>query len=957
MEAQPAGAAPGPTTTSLQVATTGLPDGQQGDAYSTTLQSSGAVGATSWSLASGTLPSGLSLSSNGQITGVPSQDGSSFTVKVTDSDQPTPQTASKSLAISVQASAKLAITSSPTVTATQGKRIDVNLSATGGTAPYTWSVGSGTLPTGLTLDQSGYLTGTPTDSGTESFSLEVADATTPTPQTAQLEIAVSIAAAPTLAVSSTTAPAAYVGEPYSTYLTSSGGAGATTWTKTSGSLPDGITFDSTGLISGTPTAPGSESFTVTVTDSATPSPDVATQSITIKVGPAQLISISTSLPGTYAGEYYDGELEASGGTAPYTWSITTGSLPPGLTLDASTGVVTGDTTQGGTYDLTVGVKDSSDPPSTGSIAVSIDVQRPAPLEVTSTSLVEAVAGTYYGSQLSSSGGYGYSGDDTWSVTSGTLPPGIDLNSDGYLEGYPTGSGTYAFTVAVTDGASPNPDVATTNLVLVVAAPQPLTVNPTSLPAGAVATYYDKSLTATGGIAPYTWAVAEGDLPPGLTLEENGVLYGTPSAAGSFTFTVTLTDSTVPTPEEITVPLTIVIEAVQPLAITTPTLPSWAPGTYYDQQLTSSGGTGDYTWSITGGSLPQGVSLYDDGYLYGEPQASGSFTFTVEVADDASPMPDTATQTYTVDFPQPSPITITTTSLDGVTLGEDRGLSLDATGGDGNYTWSVSSGALPDGMTLESDGYLYGEPTDPGTSAFTVEVTDDETPTPDIATETYTVDLPPPPPITITSPTTINLTLGEDSGEYLGAIGGDGNYTWSVSSGALPDGMTLDTYGYLYGTPTTPGTSAVTVTVTDDVTPIGDVASRSFTIVVPTAAELAVTSAPLSGLSLGTYSEEALTSTGGYGSDTWSISSGALPQGLYLESDGYLYGTPSEFGTFTFTLLVTDSNTPTPDVATQIETVTVPPPPPIELTAPTLPTAQAGQNFGIEPPSFRRVRRP
>ena len=717
--------------------------------------------------------------------------------------------------------------------------------------------------------------------------------------------------------------------------------------KTSGSLPDGLTVDSTGLISGTPTAPGSASFTVTVTDSATPSPDVATESITITVDPAQAISISTSLRGTYAGEYYDGELEASGGTAPYTWSITTGSLPPGLALDASTGEVTGYTTEGGIYDFNVGVRDSSDPPATGSISASIDVQPPTPLEVTSTSLVDAVAGTYYGSQLSSSGGYGYSGDDTWSVTSGKLPPGIELNSDGYLEGNPMGSGTYAFTVAVTDGASPDPDVATTNLVLVVDAPQPLTVNPTSLPAGTVDTYYDEDLDASGGIEPYTWALVGGALPPGLTMDEDGELYGTPSASGSFSFSVTLTDSTVPTPDESTVPFTLVIEAVQPLVITTPSLPDWVPGTYYNQQLASSGGTGDDTWSITSGALPEGVSLYDDGYLYGEPQASGSFTFTVEVTDDASPTPDVATQTYTVDFPQPSAITITTTSLDGITLGEYNDEYLDATGGDGNYTWSVSSGALPDGVTLDSYGDLYGEPTDSGTYTFTVEVTDDETPTPDVATETYTVDLPPPLPITITSPNTINLTLGEYKDEYLDATGGDGNYTWSVSSGALPDGVTLDSYGDLYGTPTTAGTTTVTLTVTDDVTPTPDTASTSFTIAVPTAAELAVTSAPPSGLSLGSYFQEALTSTGGYGSDTWSLSSGTLPEGLNLDSDGYLYGSPSEYGTFTFTLLVTDSNAPTPDVATQLETVTVPPPRPIEVTAPTLPTVEAGQNLGID----------
>ena len=141
------------------------------------------------------------------------------------------------------------------------------ISSSGGLAPYTFSVSAGNLPAGLSLAAStGVISGTPTTAGSGTFTIHVADAETPTVAASQ---AYTVTVIPTLSVSTSSLPAANIGVNYTTSLVATGGVTPYTFAVTTGALPTGLTLSSTGVISGTPAAAGSFTFTITVTDSAT----------------------------------------------------------------------------------------------------------------------------------------------------------------------------------------------------------------------------------------------------------------------------------------------------------------------------------------------------------------------------------------------------------------------------------------------------------------------------------------------------------------------------------------------------------------------------------------------------------------------------------------------------------------------------------------------------------------
>lgn len=173
-----------PSASSVAISTSSLPGATVGSAYSTTLAATGGTKPYAWSIASGQLPAGLTLSSTGTISGTPASTGtSSFTVKVSDSANPS-QTASASLTLSVAASsgsapATLAITTSSLPDGVVGTAYSTTLAATGGTKPYAWSIASGQLPAGLTLSSSGSISGSPTSAGSSSFTVNVSDSANP----------------------------------------------------------------------------------------------------------------------------------------------------------------------------------------------------------------------------------------------------------------------------------------------------------------------------------------------------------------------------------------------------------------------------------------------------------------------------------------------------------------------------------------------------------------------------------------------------------------------------------------------------------------------------------------------------------------------------------------------------------------------------------------------------------
>jgi hypothetical protein len=178
------------------ITTTTLSSGIVGVAYSATLAASGGAGTLTWSVASGSLPAGLSLSSSGAISGTPTAAGTStFTVKVTDS-APTPLSDQKQLSITINSPLTITTTSLPD--GVVGAAYSQTLAASAGTTPYTWSLASGTLPAGLGLDSStGTISGTPTTAATSTFTVKVTDATTPTAQTATAQLSITITASST----------------------------------------------------------------------------------------------------------------------------------------------------------------------------------------------------------------------------------------------------------------------------------------------------------------------------------------------------------------------------------------------------------------------------------------------------------------------------------------------------------------------------------------------------------------------------------------------------------------------------------------------------------------------------------------------------------------------------------------------------------------------------------------
>ncbi|MBD9402135.1 autotransporter domain-containing protein [Comamonas sp. CMM02] len=160
----------------------------------------------------------------------------------------------------------------------------------------------------------------------------------------------------------------------------------------------------------------------------------------------------------------------------------------------------------------------------------------------------------------------------------------------------------------------------------------ISITPASLPNATVAQAYSAtSLSATGGTAPYTYAVTAGSLPAGMSLSSAGTLSGTPTAGGTFNFTVRATDA-VSTVGSHAYTITVSAPTIN---ITTTTISAITAGIAYSQAINASGGTAPYTYDITEGSLPTGLSLAANGTLSGTPTTAGSYSFTVTATDSST----------------------------------------------------------------------------------------------------------------------------------------------------------------------------------------------------------------------------------------------------------------------------------------------------------------------------------
>jgi hypothetical protein len=252
-------------------------------------------------------------------------------------------------------------------------------------------------------------------------------------------------------------------------------------------------------------------------------------------------------------------LSASGGSAPLTWSVTAGALPPGLTLD-SNGSLSGTPSTAGSSTFTATVKDSAPTPQPSSQSFTVVVNNPGPPVINALpSPLVGTVGTLFGASFSASDGLL---PLTWSLTAGALPPGLTLDAFGTLSGTPTSTGSFTFALTVTDSGAA-PAMATGEFTVVIENPPPPTVNNRLLPTGTVGTAYPGGIqfSAINGLAPFVWS--ETGALPGLGLSLDGVLSGTPTSAGRFPITVNVTDAISQT--AVGLPVTVRVSLARPAA--------------------------------------------------------------------------------------------------------------------------------------------------------------------------------------------------------------------------------------------------------------------------------------------------------------------------------------------------------------------------------------------------------
>lgn len=676
-----------------------------------------------------------------------------------------------------------------------------------------------------------------------------------------------------------------------------------------GGLPPGIGLNGpSGFINGTPTTAGTYNFRLRASNGFVN----AEKDFQLTINPPP--ALPGPLPSACVGFPYLAQVEPTGGTAPYYFSVNSASLPPGLTFNGppppsfadtpgaaspignfkaaaraltQAATLSGIPTQAGNFSIGMTVFDSNFVTATGNVPIAVL----APPVLNAAALPLATRNQPYSAQIQASG------VGSFSLVNSTAPFTISVSPQGLVTATPTTVGTFQFTVRA---FSPGSTSCFTQAAFTLEVVDQFTITTTTLPNGRVSLPYSASVQTAGGVGAVSLRVQSGTLPPGLTFSSAGALTGTPTQAGSFTFTIEAQDSRPANsggPRLAVRTFTVEIESL--LQITTTSLPNGLTQAPYSATLTASGATTPYTWALQTGTLPAGLQLNSNGTISGTPTTPGTSTFTVRVTSAPFSTLGSQTQTRQLSITIDQSLIVLTTALPSGIRGRFYSADLAARGGLPNFVWSITQGALPEGLSLSPTGTISGTPTRIALTTFTVRVTDS---TGGFAERALSINIEA--DTTGVLITTTSLPGGDVTQDYravVNATGGFPPFTWTAQG--LPPGLQMDAaQGIISGRPTTAGTFEVIVRVADRQ---GNGDSSVYRVVI-TGTPIVIAPAELPTGSVDQAYSQALSATGGTAPYRFALTSGSLASGLSLSTAGAISGTPTAAGNFPIVVEATDA---------------------------------------------------
>ncbi|MCJ8055281.1 putative Ig domain-containing protein [Shinella curvata] len=787
--------------------------------------------------------------------------------------------------------------------------VSFDLSSHAANNPTGYAVGSATTAQGgsVSVDNSGQVTYTPPTfyrNANDSFSFTASNVGgTSSPAIVTLTIG-----NPTISVSLPSATAT-VGTAYNTggaEVTLSGGKAPYTVNSMSG-LPAGMA-SSGAVLDGTPTVDGTFTVNIYVTDNSTgagPYTANVTATLTVVLPPPPVVT-GFAAPavaynaGSASATTFSLAAQATGNPTDYAVGSATSANGGSVSID-SAGLVT--------YTPPVGFRGNdsftftaiNQGGASSAATVTVPVNDPV-FSVTLPASTGTVGDAYNsgGATVSVNGGAGpYS-----NFSASGLPAGLSISSSGVISGTPTTAGNATVVITATDSSSGlGAFTGTASVALGIAAPT-ITINPATLSNAAIGVSYSATLSNTGGLAPVSFAITAGALPPGLTLDTTGSISGVSTGGGTYNFTVTATDgATTSGPYTGSRTYALAVDAATiALSPAAGALPTGTTGIAYSQTVTAAGGIAPYSYALTAGTLPDGLTLAMSGTLSGTPTTSGTFSFTVTGTDSSTGAgPYTNANAYTLTIGNPTlSLSPAAGALPAGTAGTVYNQTFTASNGTAPYSYAVTSGALPNGLALSTAGVVSGTPDADGAYSFDVTATDAHGAT---ITASYSLAVGVQAPIA----NAVALTVAANASAKAVTLNITGGAAASVavataaSHGTATASGNKITYKPVAGYS---GTDSFTYTATN-ATGTSSPATVTVTVTAPTLV-LSPAAGALPAGTVGTAYSKTFSATKGTAPYSYAVTSGALPNGLALSTAGVVSGTPDADGAYSFDVTATDA---------------------------------------------------